>query len=58
MIILTFSMAQFPYHSLELGERQATLSKAGYKQKQELWQANIDKLKEEKENSLIHDVSL
>ena len=29
MIILTFSMAQFPYYSLELGERQATLSKAG-----------------------------
>ena len=28
-IILTFSMAQFPYHSLELGERQVTLSKAG-----------------------------
>ena len=39
-------------------ERQATLSKAGWKEKQELCHANIDKLKEEIENSLIHNVSL
>ena len=32
-------------------ERQATLSKAGWKEKQELCHANIDKLKEKIENS-------
>ena len=58
VIILTFSMPQFPDHGLELVERQATLSKAGQKEKQELWQANIVKLNEEKENSFGQNISL
>ena len=51
VITLTFSMPQFPDHGLGLVERQATLSKAGWKEKQELCHANIDKLKGKIENS-------
>ena len=56
--ILTFIMPQFSDLGLELVERQATVSKAGQKEKQELWHTNIDKLEEEKENSLIQNILL